>query len=113
MPHIYPTRIQMKNPPTGIISLSERKLRNSKKLIPPSVKSLLKESDAIQPKINIAKDEIMTAASLDNSNFADSHDTITSSREIDEVIAAKNTRIKNIAATILPPAIFEKTTGSV
>lgn len=101
---IYPTSMQIKKPPIGIIILSDSIMRESKIECPKIVilLNMPNESEAMIP-ININPvPEIIHAFFLDHFLLSIKYDAITSINDIADVTAAKNTRRKKIIARYFP-----------
>ena len=115
IPHTYPVRIHINKPPRGMIILSEKKLKNSNRLVLPILISGIAptEREANIPAMKMSRVTITAAHIRVSFVLLQTHATITSSSEIDEVSAAKSTSIKNTDETTLPPFICEKIAGRV
>ena len=98
IPQIYPIKIHINRPPNGINTLSAIKLIKSKKFLPNILKfsntgPFAKEQGIPIKKITV--DIITVMIFLFTLKVSIINETTTSSKEIEEVKAAKNTNIKN------------------
>lgn len=112
---IYPTSMQIKKPPIGIIILSDSIMRESKIECPKIVilLNMPNESEAMIP-ININPvPEIIHAFFLDHFLLSIKYDAITSINDIADVTAAKNTRRKKIIARYFPYFMWSNIYGRV
>ena len=110
----YPTKIQVKNATIGISTVLLIKSKKSRNCMP----SILMESKTPKPKAEGTPNarEITNAMIhvliLDQCSFSIIIETIVSNKEIEEVNAANNTRIKNAVPITEPNCIFANTFGS-
>ena len=90
-----PLSLKISIPPIGLIS-----------------ESTLNDKAAKDPRRKPTKPTVIADILLESRVSSQSHDTGASIIAIDEVNAAKNSRTKNRAPNINPPAVCEKAIGS-
>ena len=110
-----PVNIAINNPPNGNITFEVKLSRRSKKVYPNNFKSAAKLKDNIVPipSSHVNTPSLILASALLIENFSIIYVIAGSIKDIEDVIAAKNNKMKNKVAIIKPPGIAPNAIGRV